>query len=391
MFFLTNPIEITAYTSFLFVWAVHLFGVCRRNTLIQKQKNDCSTERELSGGKACQGISILVLTQNQEKQLPGFLKQILNQDYDNFEVVVVDQGSTDNTRLVIEEIKKRNEQMQCTFVPQGTRQLSPHTLALTLGVKAARYSWVVVLTPNYVPTSKNWLARMSAQMTPDTDFVLGCRSTHPHSSSLRSYYYLTEQSRFLTWSLKHRAYRCNEVNLAFRKEHLLSCRTLGEYGKLLSGVESILLNRSSRKGRTAVCLHPEALLLESREPSEEPWTNELLYQKETERYYAHKQGYQWSKCIQAIFSWLLFLLSLTCISLSIAYRHWEYTASTVVLLLIWMFLRARLQKEKARLFQIKSAGLYLPFYDLRLWCLNQATSIRYAFKDRKIFYRKMHP
>ena len=180
-------------------------------------------------------------------------------------------------------------------------------------------------------------------------------------------------------------------NLAFRKEQLLSCKTLGEYGKLLSGVESILLNRSSRKGGTAVCLHPEALLLESREPSEEPWTNELLYQKETERYYAHKQGYQWSKCILAIFSWLLFLLSLTCISLSIAYRHWEYTASTVVLLLIWMFLRARRQKENARLFQIKSAGLYLPFYDLRLWCLNQATSIRYAFKDRKIFYRKLHP
>lgn len=381
--------EITAYTSFLLVWAVNLFRVCYPNALskeIKKKsdKSDC--------GKGAQaektGISVIILTQNQEEQLMTLLPRVLEQAYDTFEIIVVDMNSTDNTRIQLENMEKRYDNLKYTFVPKDTRQISLHTLAVILGVKAAHYSWVMLLTPDFMPHSEYWLACMSNNMTENKDFVLGARSVSSRSSSTRSFYYLQEQSRFLSWAFHHQTCHCNHVNLAFRKEKLLSCKTLGEYGVLLSGIENIFVNRFSTNERTAVCIAPEALLLEISETKDKDWKKEMLNQKEAKCFYKHKSQYGLYSAFRMGIIWLLFLLSVFTLILSIWAQHWEYTTSIVLLLILWSCLRTRKLKKLSTLFSIKTAGIYLPFYELRLSCIYWSNSIRYAFQDKKVFYRK---
>lgn len=390
MFFLTNPIEITAYTSFLLVWAVNLFRVCYPNALSKEMKKKSDKSDCGKGAQAEKpGISVVILTQNQEEQLMTLLPRVLEQAYDSFEIIVVDMNSTDNTRIQLENMEKRYDNLKYTFVPKDTRQISLHTLALILGVKAAHYSWVMLLTPDFLPHSEHWLACMSDKMTEGKDFVLGARSVNAESSSIRSFYYLLEQSRFLSWSLHHQTSHCNHVNLAFRKEKLLSCKTLGEYGVLLSGVENIFVNRFSTNERTAVCIAPEALLQEISKMENKDWKKEMLYQKETKCFYKHKSQYGLYSAFRMGIIWLLFLLGVSTLTLSIWTRHWEYTAGIVVLLVLWSCLRTRKLKKLSALFSIKTAGIYLPFYELRLSCIYWGNSIRYAFQDKKVFYRKL--
>ena len=381
--------EITAYTSFLLVWAVNLFRVCRPNALNKKMRR----EKDITGTTSRQtekpGVSVVILTQNQEKELMTLLSHVLKQTYDPFEIIVVDMNSTDNTRIQLENMEKRYDNLQYTFVPKDTRQVSLHTLALILGVKAARYSWITLLTPDFLPRSANWLERMSVSMTKDKDFVLGARSVHPKSSSLRSFYYLTEQSRSLSWSLRHHTCHCNDVNLAFRKEMLLSSKNLGEYGILLSGIENVFVNRFSIPERTAVCIAPETLLEEIHKKGNKDWKKEMLYRKEAKCFYKYKAYYSFCSGFRMGTMWMLFVLGIISLALSIWAQHWIYTAIIVFLLGLWSGLRCRRLKSMANLFSLKTAGVYLPFYELRLSCIYLGNSIRYAFQDKKIFYRKL--
>lgn len=390
MFFLTSPIEITAYTSFLLVWAVNLFRVCYPNALSKEikrksEKSDCVKKQQTEKP----GISVVILTQNQEKQLMSLLPHVLKQAYDSFEIIVVDMNSEDNTRIQLENMEKQFDNLQYTFVPKDIRQISLHTLALILGVKAAHYPWIMLLTPDFLPPSEYWLTCMADKMTGDKDFVLGARSVNAETSSIRSFYYLQEQSRSLSWSLRHQTCHCNNVNLGFRKEKLLSCKTLGEFGILLSGVENIFVNRFSTNERTAVCIAPEALLQETTKTKDKDWKKEMLYQKESKCFYRHKTLYGLYSTFRMGIIWLLFLFSILTLALSIWTQRWEYTASIILVLILWSCLRTWKLKKLASIFSIKTAGIYLPFYELRLSCIYLGNSIRYAFQDKKIFYRKL--
>lgn len=390
MFFLTNPLEITAYTSFLFVWAVNLFRVCQPNTLTKELKKKEENKKGRDKGNPAPGISVIIPTENQEEKLVPLLEKILDQAYDSFEIVVVDKNSTDNTRIILENQEKRHDNLQYTFIPKDTRHVSTHTLALTLGVKAARYPWVVLITPDFVPASNLWLRDLAEHMTADKNFVLGARSASSKSSGTRSFYYMNEQFRFLSWACTHNTYRCNEVNLAFRKELLLSSKDFGEYGILLSGIEEIFVNRFGQPEKTSVCITPESLLMEQEDSTEcKKWSQQLLFQKETEHYFKHKVWYRFCSNLRMMMIWLLFWCSVATLALSIYLQRWEATAGIIVLLAVWSVLRTLKQKERSRLLHIRCSGIFLPFYELRLSCVYLSTSIRYAFQNKRIFYRKM--
>jgi glycosyltransferase involved in cell wall biosynthesis len=53
-------------------------------------------------------VGVVIAAYNAEKYIKETLLSVLNQTYADFEVVVVDDGSTDKTRLIVEEIMEKN-------------------------------------------------------------------------------------------------------------------------------------------------------------------------------------------------------------------------------------------------------------------------------------------
>jgi len=83
---------------------------------------------------ASPAISVVIATFNRANYLPATIDSVLNQSFKDFELIVVDDGSTDNTQEVLEPYGSR---VKYFYQPNGGA-----SAARNLGVRHARGAWI---------------------------------------------------------------------------------------------------------------------------------------------------------------------------------------------------------------------------------------------------------
>lgn len=105
-----------------------------------------------------------------EESLPDFLAQTYEPGY---EVIVVDESSTDDTEDVLKLFKQKYPQLYSTFIPKPNRNITRRRLALSIGVKAAKNEWVIFTDINAKPTSEEWLKEIADSIDGSSMVLLG--------------------------------------------------------------------------------------------------------------------------------------------------------------------------------------------------------------------------
>ena len=126
------------------------------------------------------GVSIIVCARDELANLRDFMQALLTQDYPEYEVIIVNDGSVDDTRTYLEYWQKRYKNLRLTFVPVGAKVTSTKKLAITLGAKAAQYDYLLLTDADCRPESTHWISEMmsgfQSQITnhqSQIDIVLG--------------------------------------------------------------------------------------------------------------------------------------------------------------------------------------------------------------------------
>jgi glycosyltransferase involved in cell wall biosynthesis len=83
-------------------------------------------------------VSIIICARNEGNNIKRFLPLVLEQNYHDYEVIIVNDGSCDDTDDIIKELQKDYDNLYVTNIPQETRIISHKKLAITVGVKAAK-------------------------------------------------------------------------------------------------------------------------------------------------------------------------------------------------------------------------------------------------------------
>jgi cellulose synthase/poly-beta-1,6-N-acetylglucosamine synthase-like glycosyltransferase len=118
-------------------------------------------------------VSVVICAKNEEENLRAFLPGVLEQDYPEFEVVVVNDASTDGTEDLLAEMSARYPNLRTTHLPMNEKFSHGKKLALTIGLKAARYDHVVLTDADCYPVSDQWLQRMASRLSSEKKIVLG--------------------------------------------------------------------------------------------------------------------------------------------------------------------------------------------------------------------------
>lgn len=105
-----------------------------------------------------------------ESNLPTFLTQEVETGY---EVIVVDESSTDDTDDVLKRFKQSHPYLYTTFLPKPDHNVVRRRLALTIGVKAAKNEWIILSDIQAVPNTEDWLKEVSDAIGGSTRAMVG--------------------------------------------------------------------------------------------------------------------------------------------------------------------------------------------------------------------------
>ncbi|MEX2369613.1 MAG: glycosyltransferase family 2 protein [Bacteroidales bacterium] len=142
-------------------------------------------------------ISVILPFWNAEKTLGRAISSIINQDYLDFELILIDNNSTDGSREIAEQWSlKEKRVILCNEQNQGVVHASNRGAGLARGQYIARMDADDEALPNRLTIQSKYLDKYS-----DCDAVAGLVEHVPHSDNARGF------SRFVDWSNSIQTYK----------------------------------------------------------------------------------------------------------------------------------------------------------------------------------------
>ena len=221
-----------------------------------------------------EGVSVVLCAHNESENLSNYLQALLTQDYPTYEVIVVDDGSEDNTREIVERYMTHDPRVHMTFVPYGARVGSTKKLALTLAAKAAKYDYLLLTDADCVPESNQWIRSMMAGFTNSPKDGLTSNSDSGPTSIVLGYGAYFEEKGFINRLVRYDtlfnglhylgAALCGHPymgvgrNLAYRKSLFFESGGFTHLMTNRAGDDDLFVNHVATKQNTSVAVNSEA-------------------------------------------------------------------------------------------------------------------------------------
>lgn len=231
----------------LLIQLYYYLGIYIRVALLKKNKKENSSFST--------PISVVICARNEENNIENFLPTILEQDYPNFEVVVVNDCSSDNSEFVLERLQKKYSNLRVTTIKEDEKFTHTKKLALTVGIKAAKNEWLVLTDADCIPTSKDWLSTIASNFSDNTEIVLGYGGFFAEKGFLNKlirFDALFIAMQYLGFALARMPYMGVGRNLAYKKDIFFKNKGFASHSHLDSGDDDLFINEVANRYNTNV-------------------------------------------------------------------------------------------------------------------------------------------
>ncbi len=207
-------------------------------------------------------VSVIICAKNEAQNLAQNLKVVLIQQYKQYEVIVVNDQSTDNTLDVLVEYYKRNPNLKIVNIhAQVNEPYAGKKYALLQGVEAATFDTIVVTDADCRPATTHWLAKVVGSYMSETKIVLAHSPFEKQPGLLNKiirYENFMTALQYFGFAKLGMPYMGVGRNLSYKKELLNSFEGFEKSKNILSGDDDLLVNATASARNTEICIDKDA-------------------------------------------------------------------------------------------------------------------------------------
>jgi glycosyltransferase involved in cell wall biosynthesis len=234
-------------------------------------------------------ISVIVCAKNEAENVVRFIPLLAEQDYPDFEILLIDDASSDTTLEIFEEFEKQYSNVRLIKVENNEAFWGNKKYALTLGIKASKKDYLVFTDADCYPTSKDWIKTMSSQFTMQKTIVLGYGAYEKVANSFLNkiirFETLITAVQYFSWAKNGHPYMGVGRNLAYKKEEFYNVKGFINHMKIRSGDDDLFINQVAKSKNTAICYSPESFTYSQPKTSFKDWFHQKRRHVSTARFY----------------------------------------------------------------------------------------------------------
>jgi glycosyltransferase involved in cell wall biosynthesis len=207
-------------------------------------------------------VSVIVCAKNEAEKVKKFVPLLAGQNYPDFEIVLIDDASSDETLDIFEEFEKQYPNIRLVKVENNEAFWGNKKYALTLGIKAARKEYLLFTDADCYPAGKDWLMQMSSQFTMSKTIVLGYGAYEKVKGSFLNkiirFDAMQMAAHYFSWAKAGRPYTAEGRNLAYKREEFFKVNGYIDHMSIRTGEDALFINQAATQKNTTISFAPES-------------------------------------------------------------------------------------------------------------------------------------
>lgn len=312
------------------------------------------------------GVSVVICARNEEKNLMENIPVIMEQDYPDFELVVVNDSSWDDTEGILKALQVRYPNIHVVNLDEEKQNMQGKKFALTLGIKAAKNDIILLTDADCVPVTNYWIREMVASVGDQTEVVLGFSPYTRYPGWLNRiirFDTLMIAAHYLGFARAGKPYMGVGRNLCYTKDIFFKVGGFKNHYSIASGDDDLFVNQVATSRNTIIVNNPDAHTVSEPKKSWKDWFAQKRRHFTTTPYY--KQSHK-----NMLMLWpLSFLFMLAGYTTAMVFQTGMLLVSGI-LLVRYITQIITLHKVSVRLNQSRDLVWLAPFLEIHLHTLN---------------------
>ena len=202
-------------------------------------------------------LSVIIAVKNDEYNIKNKLIEILEQDYPTFEVIVVNDASSDETEFVLKGLSAIYHHLKVVNIVENVNKFQGQKFPISIGIKSAKYEHLVLTKSDCKPNSFDWLKYIASGFGKNKEIVLGYACVENKKGLLNKlvrYDHAIRAMNYLSFALCKNPYMGEGYNLAYKKSLFYKVGGFIKHYNLSAGDDDMFINQITNSKNTSVVL-----------------------------------------------------------------------------------------------------------------------------------------
>ena len=251
-------------------------------------------------------VSVVICAKNEAENLQKYLPKILSQNYPNFEVIVVNDVSTDATAQILLSISTEYSHLKIVTLTSAERAVKGKKYALTKGIEVAKYPILLLTDADCEPASEFWIDSMQAYISDEKSIGIAYGPMFKGKgwlNGLARIETINTAIQYFSFAIWGKPYMGVGRNLIYKKALFDKADGFNSHGHIASGDDDLFVSQIADARNVSIILNPETFMYS------EAKTTLASYFRQKGRHLTTSSHYQLlHKALLSVYAWTLFAL-----------------------------------------------------------------------------------